>query len=119
MTQTLVATPQAVGVARRAACDFARRHGASDRRAADVALAVSEACTNAVRHSGSADLVLDLHHHDHELRVRVVDRGSGVHAGVDPGAGLGLPIISRVASHVEVREPACGGTDVAMTFALA
>lgn len=117
---TLPAVPAAVGQARRTARDFACSQGADAGLVADVALAVSEACTNAVRHSGASALVLELACMEGELQVRVVDRGRGVYARAeDPGAGLGLSIIARIASRVELRQPASGGTELSMAFALA
>ncbi|MER5515303.1 SpoIIE family protein phosphatase [Streptomyces sp. NPDC002763] len=71
--------------ARGAAATLARRTGLSDHRAAEVALAVTEAATNVQRHAVDGALLL-----------RVVR--SGDEAGVEfltvdsrPGLGLGLP----------------------------
>jgi serine/threonine-protein kinase RsbW len=114
---------ETVRTGRRRACDFALEHGASDRQAADVALAVSEALTNAVLHSGAAvpdGLELHLTCEDSELTVAVRDHGRGVRPRLDsPGAGLGLPIIASLARRLEIRRPQDGGTEVRMVFALA
>ncbi len=65
---TLPAIVESVPTARRAVVEAARAAGASERALADVALAVSEACTNVVEHAyreqetpGTLSLSAELH----------------------------------------------------------
>ena len=113
----------AIRAGRHRACDFALEHGATERQAADVALAVSEALTNAVLHSGAPTpdgLELHLSCEDAELTIAVRDHGRGLRPRLgSPGAGLGLPIIARLARRLEITRPHDGGTEVRMVFALA
>ena len=116
------AGPGAPGVARRAVGEFLRANGIAPAALYDVLLAVSEVVTNCVVHGyrerpGNVDL--EAHRSGDELRVRVVDHGTGMAPRLDsPGLGLGLPIVGRVAERVEVSVPAGGGTLVTMRFTL-
>jgi anti-sigma regulatory factor (Ser/Thr protein kinase) len=92
---------------------------------ADIALAVTEACTNAVVHAyagrdGGGMIHVTATHVDGSLAVTVRDHGSGMSARVDtPGLGVGLPVIAAIAQSVEIGTPDNGGTEVRMRFALA
>jgi serine/threonine-protein kinase RsbW len=121
--RVLEARPDAVAPARHAMAAFARDHGASPQRAADIALVVSEACTNAVVHAyvGATDpgtVELQAAPADGDLVVRVRDRGRGPAPRRDsPGIGLGLPLM-RTLSQDCVVEDAGPGTVVQLRFAL-
>ncbi len=88
----------------------------------DVKLAVTEACTNAVKHAyadtaiGVIDVIVDVD--DTWLRVVVRDYGVGINQSVATrGLGLGLPIIKALTATLSVDQ--CDpGTRTAMTFAL-
>jgi anti-sigma regulatory factor (Ser/Thr protein kinase) len=119
--ESLPVDPSTVRTGRHRASDFAREHGASVRRAADVGLAVSEALTNAVLHSGTSaqqnGIVLELACEGPELVVAVRDHGRGLRPRPDsPGMGLGLPIIASLADRVQIRRPRDGGTELSMVF---
>jgi anti-sigma regulatory factor (Ser/Thr protein kinase) len=90
---------------------------------ADIALAVTEACTNAVVHAyphGGGTINVTACHSDAGLTVTVRDHGSGMSARVDtPGLGVGLPVIAALAQSVEIGTPKGGGTEVRMRFPLA
>src|SRR6478672_9153787 len=92
---------------------------------ADVALAVTEACTNAVVHAyadhdGDGTIHVTAIHSDGSLAVTVRDHGGGMSPRVDtPGLGVGLPVIAAIAQSVEIGTPENGGTEVRMRFALA
>ena len=116
----LDATAAAVGQARRQVAAFAERHGLARRD--DVALAVTEAVTNAVVH-GYRD--------DDEGRVRVVacaletgllvvvrDYGCGMQPNPgSPGAGLGLAVIGALADEMNIERPdEGGGTRIRIRF---
>jgi serine/threonine-protein kinase RsbW len=95
----------------------------SDEVTADIALAVTEACTNAVVHAypegGGGTIHVTASHVDGVLAVIVRDHGGGMSARVDtPGLGVGLPVIAAIAQAVEIGTPEGGGTEVRMHFAL-
>ena len=120
----LPAVPESVAALRRMAREVAERCGADDQVAADVTLAVSEAATNAVVHgyrdSAEGELALAAEAADHELCLEITDDGAGLVPRPDsPGMGLGLPLISRLASRFEVRTgPRGRGTQLFMAFRL-
>jgi serine/threonine-protein kinase RsbW/stage II sporulation protein AB (anti-sigma F factor) len=116
------ATPAAVPGVRRAVVDFAELHGVGV--GPDVALAVSEAITNAVLHayrdhSPGAVRVVACAEPD-RLVVVVRDYGCGMSPHPDsPGLGLGLAVIGRLATELTIERPddAEGGTRLRMCFA--
>jgi serine/threonine-protein kinase RsbW len=118
------ATPDAVALARRAACAFAAKAGAAENVLKRLALAVSEAVTNAVLHAyrdaaddATVELVLEVN--DDELVVLVRDRGHGLSPRFDsPGLGVGIPLMGRIADAIELRSLEVGGTEVSMRFSL-
>ena len=123
--QTLVrrlrAQPDQVRVIRQEVKDFARDHGAADPNA--VALAVSEAVTNAVVHAyvdesepGEIEVVAQMVPGD-GLEIFVCDDGRGMLPRHDsPGVGLGLPLVATLAESFEVQARSGGGTQVRMAF---
>lgn len=119
----LPARPERVAEGRRAVADHVRKLGAGEMTVADVALAVSEAATNAVMHAfvdvepGTVCIAVEPLHG--ALRVVVVDDGTGMTPRPDsPGLGLGLPTIGQLTESFDVREgPGGRGTEVRMVFA--
>jgi serine/threonine-protein kinase RsbW/stage II sporulation protein AB (anti-sigma F factor) len=115
------ATPSAVPGVRRAVVDFAELHGLGV--APDIALAVSEAVTNAVLHAyrdgrpGMMRVVACAE--PHRLVVVVRDYGCGMSPHPNsPGLGLGLSVIGRLASELNIERPIeGGGTRLRMSFA--
>lgn len=99
---------------------MARRCGLDGRGLSDVALAVSEAATNAVIHGArdpTAHLRVAAHITNGELRVAVCDDGAGIRPRLDsPGLGLGLPLIAAVTKSLKVVGDE-SGTEIHMTFA--
>ncbi|CAM5239333.1 histidine kinase OS=Streptomyces alboniger OX=132473 GN=CP975_09765 PE=4 SV=1 [Streptomyces alboniger] len=77
--------------------------------------AVSEALTNAIKHSGADRVWVDMHHGDGMLRIAVTDDGKG---GARFGAGSGLDGIERRLGTFDgvlaVSSPAGGPTMVTM-----
>jgi len=122
--ERLAARPDSVARLRHAVVTFAARSGASVRQREDIALAVSEALSNAVLHaypgpddSGAIDVRASLSHGD--LVVVVRDTGVGLVPRVDsPGLGLGLAVIDQVTQHLELIDMT-PGLCVRMTFAIA
>jgi anti-sigma regulatory factor (Ser/Thr protein kinase) len=117
----LDAEPRAVGRARAAVVAFAERHGLA--RAADVALAVTEAVTNAVVHAyrngASGEVRVVACARADGLLIVVRDYGCGMQPNpVSPGAGLGLAVIGALAGEMNIERPEDGGgTRVRIRFA--
>jgi len=121
--ETLPAAPASVRRARRVAVEVARECGLSRAGCADVALAVSEACSNVVLHAYRGkghrfpELTVEVWAVDGGVRVIVADRGEGMRPNPDsPGLGLGLAVIARVADTCEVHSARPTGTELRMTF---
>jgi anti-sigma regulatory factor (Ser/Thr protein kinase) len=114
------ATPAAVPGVRRAVVDFAELHGVGV--SPDVALAVSEAITNAVLHAyrgdGAGEVRVVACAEPGRLVVVVRDYGCGMSPNPDsPGLGLGLAVIGRVATELSIERPDDGGgTRLRMCF---
>ncbi len=121
--RTYVAEPTAVAAARHDATAFARAHGAGETLCSDVALAVSEACTNVVMHAyrhrdgPPGTMRVEMASEGHALRVTVEDEGLGVRPrGDSPGVGLGLQIIARTTTSFEVAQAPGGGARLVLRF---
>jgi anti-sigma regulatory factor (Ser/Thr protein kinase) len=105
---------------------FAQEH-VTDAAVIDrVALAFTEAFTNAVRHAYEGpdlrgdDIRVSADVEDDSLEIVVVDQGDGFQPGRGrPGLGLGLTIIAECADAVSIRERVPSGTEVWMRFVLA
>ena len=118
----LPAMPEAVPLARLAVGRLCARAGITGELAEDVRLAVSEACTNCVRHAyagGSvrATFALDACVREGSLVVVVRDSGAGIVAGHPGDLGLGMQLIRQVAERTDVASSPGRGTRVAMHFA--
>jgi serine/threonine-protein kinase RsbW/stage II sporulation protein AB (anti-sigma F factor) len=106
---------------RRAVVDFAELHGIGV--SPDIALAVSEAVTNAVLHAyrdgrpGEMRVVACAE--PERLVVVVRDYGCGMSPHPDsPGLGLGLSVIGRLVAELSIERPDDGtGTRLRMSFA--
>ncbi|MEV6752411.1 ATP-binding SpoIIE family protein phosphatase [Streptomyces sp. NPDC051214] len=113
--------------ARGAAAALARRIGLDTHRAAEVALAVTEAATNIQRHATDGALLLRTLHTDEEAAVEfvTVDSGPGmidVTAAMADGAssagtlGIGLGAVVRLADHFDIHSVPGKGTVTAAQF---
>ena len=114
---TIPAKAEYVLLGRLALSGITRLRPLEDETVNDLKLAVTEACTNSVRHaygdtSGSVDIVYELH--DDRLVVEVSDDGSGFDPNrlVDSGelteGGLGIAIIRALVDEFEVSERSDG-----------
>ena len=86
----------------------------------DMRLAVTEACTNVVRHAyndedGSIDVVM--RPKGEALEVIVADSGRGVGPSPDTeGPGLGLPLIAALTDSLRVEQKESAGSRLIMRF---
>lgn len=111
-----------VGPMRAGLVEFAAEHGAGRSAQTDLALAVSEGLTNAVVHAFVAQAVgtmsvIAVVGAD-ELYVSIIDDGSGMGSRDDsPGLGVGLSVIDRLTSSLEIRRgPGGRGTEMRLTL---
>ena len=98
---------------------FARRHALANPE--DVALAVTEAATNAIVHAYRGDaqgaMRIVACAEPTGLVVVVRDYGCGMSPNPEsPGAGLGLSVIGALASEMNVERPDEGGTRIRIRF---
>jgi serine/threonine-protein kinase RsbW len=118
----LPARAENVGVIRHVLGAFAQALRLPEELVEDLRLAVTEACTNVVRHAyadGAGAVEVRMRPVGDCVRIVVSDRGRGVDAHSDrSGPGLGLPLIAAIADSVELAPAAGGGTRIAMDFSL-
>jgi serine/threonine-protein kinase RsbW len=119
---TYAAVPASVSVARKSVSRWLRDFTTDEVMIGDIALAVSEACTNAVVHGrsngakGTFGVLAEIF--AGAVRVTVTDDGEGMSPRSDsPGLGLGLPLMATLSDALEVDVgPGGVGTAVAMSF---
>ena len=118
---TLPARPENVAVIRHVLGAFAEALRLPVDLVEDMRLAVTEACTNVVRHAyhdgdpGPIDVVI--RPNGDRLDLIVSDQGQGLGPSADvAGPGLGLPLISALADSVELQKLPIRGSRVAMSF---
>jgi anti-sigma regulatory factor (Ser/Thr protein kinase) len=122
----LPADPRNIAIVRRALEAIADELALPRRLVEDMRLAVTEACTNVVRHAyadGEGEdpeaLRVALLPQENGMQVIVDDSGRGPGPSPDlRGPGFGLPLIAALTSELEVTHGADDrGSRVAMTFA--
>jgi anti-sigma regulatory factor (Ser/Thr protein kinase) len=115
------AEPETVPAFRHYATAFAVEQGADPGLVGDVALAVTEATTNAVKYAYPPErpggIELSASAEDGWLTLRISDRGEGFGEGSSGGLGLGLTIIACVCDRFQIVQEGCG-TQVLMRFVL-
>jgi serine/threonine-protein kinase RsbW len=118
---TLPARPENVAVVRHVLGAFAEALRLPDTLIEDMRLAVTEACTNVVRHAysdgepGPVEILIRPEHDS--LLVVVSDHGRGLgSSAVSSGPGLGLPLIAALADHVEIEHAPSNGSRLRMSF---
>jgi anti-sigma regulatory factor (Ser/Thr protein kinase) len=116
------AEPASVPELRRRAARFAAEQGLNREGVADVALAVSEAVTNAVKYAntrgGEGVVELSASRKKEWIELRVRDRGEAFGRGSADGLGLGLTIIARLSAELKIIQEG-DGTEVRMRFRVA
>jgi len=117
---TVAATSENVPLLRHATRAYLEDLGIDEATLNDALLAVTEACSNVVRHAyqdTEGKMTLSGSAADNHVSLVVGDGGRGFTPRIDsPGLGIGIPLISALAESVEIRASAAGGTEVAMTF---
>jgi len=118
---TLPARPENVSVIRHVLGAFAEALRLEDDLVEDLRLAVTEACTNVVRHAYPPDqtglVEISIQPLEEHVSVIVSDHGRGIGTSSDTtGPGLGLPLIAAIADDVDLQPVPGGGSRVAMTF---
>ena len=106
---------------RLALTSFARLRPLTDEELSDLKLALTEACTNSVRHAyeggdGVVEILYELH--PDRLVVEVTDEGEGFTPPADAEmpdelseeGGLGIAIIQALSDELEIGERAGGGS---------
>jgi anti-sigma regulatory factor (Ser/Thr protein kinase) len=123
-TRELAAVPTAVPQLRHELVEFARTAGADNATCDDLALTVSEAAGNVVRHaypdggSGAIHAEASIDRGEH-LSVQIGDRGRGIAAGALSGRGFGFGLMAELSDQLCVEDGADGvGTIVTLRFAL-
>jgi serine/threonine-protein kinase RsbW len=113
----------AVGEVRREVVEFAAGNGADRWLQQDIALAVSEAATNAVLHAypgdatGSLRVIADVL--DGALEVLIADEGAGLRSGApSEGLGLGLGLMADLTDAFSIDSGTPCGTEVWLRFLL-
>ncbi len=112
--------PATVTAFRHHAAAFAAEHGADAELTTDIAIAVSEAVTNAIKHAGAgceAKVELSAAVEGGWLEIRISDQGERFGELPSDGLGLGLTIIARFSSDFEIFQEGTG-TQLLMRFAL-
>jgi serine/threonine-protein kinase RsbW len=133
VTLTFPAKPDYLVLSRLALSGLARAYPVDPDVLADLKLAITEACGNAVRHAYEAEsddgpVSVSFEVVGEKLEIVVEDRGSGLDPPPDhewsmpdePESGMGLAIIRAVVDELDVGRGEGGrGTVVRMTKALA
>ncbi len=120
LSESHLATPEAVGVIRRSVAEYAGRHGVAGVKLDAVRLAVSEAVTNVVVHAyreepGQVHVTAQVV--QNELWVLISDDGCGSNTPPErPGLGVGLALITDACSEFTLADRAQGGTEARMCF---
>ena len=119
----LDAVPVSVAQARRLTREWSEQSGATSTQLENIALAITEAVANVVRHayplSEPGLIHLDAHTEPGALVFSIRDDGIGANQpSENAGLGVGLPIIIEVADDAMIK-PTSAGTQLTLRFKLA
>lgn len=107
-SRTFPATPEALPEARGFLRDRARDADLTDALTDDLILAVSEACANAVLHSGSPEFDVEWREDRDVVEVLVRDHGAFKRrvrvASLEGPGGFGIPLMTALTDQLEIRE---------------
>ena len=117
---TLPARPENVAVVRHVLGAFAEALQLPDPVIEDMRLAVTEACTNVVRHAyigTEGPLNVSIAPHADGMTIVVADRGRGIQPNPESeGPGLGLPLIAALAHGLDIEHGPDMGSRLSMSF---
>jgi serine/threonine-protein kinase RsbW len=117
---TLPASPENVAVIRHVLGAFAEALQLPADLVEDMRLAVTEACTNVVRHAyadGEGTIEVAVRPGPDAVRISIEDHGRGTGPSPDTnGPGLGLPLIAALTDAVEIERAPNVGSRVSMSF---
>lgn len=117
---TLPARPENVAMVRHVIAALAESLAMPPKLVEDIRLAVTEACTNVVRHAYRGEegpLEVTVEPTRERLTVVVADRGRGISPNPDSeGPGLGLPLIAALADTLEIDHAPMRGSRLCMSF---
>jgi serine/threonine-protein kinase RsbW len=117
---TLPARPENVAVVRHVLGALAEALDLPGAVTEDMRLAVTEACTNVVRHAyagGGGAIDVAVRPKGGELEVTVADAGRGIGPSPDTaGPGLGLPLIAALTDSLEIEASRGAGSRLIMSF---
>jgi anti-sigma regulatory factor (Ser/Thr protein kinase) len=116
---TLPARPENIAVVRHVIGAFAEAVGLAGPTIDDMRLAVTEACTNVVRHAYENDghIEIVIRPEGDAVTVIVSDDGRGIGPSPDvAGPGLGLPLIAALADRFEIERVPQRGSRLLMSF---
>lgn len=117
----LPARPENVALVRHTVAAAAQERGLPLHMVEDMRLAVTEACTNVVRHAyaGEGDMEVNVELTGPGMCVVVEDQGRGIgHSTDSDGPGLGLPLIAALVSELEIERGRARGSRLSMRFAI-
>jgi serine/threonine-protein kinase RsbW len=131
VTLEIPAQAEYVVLGRLALAGLLRSRGYSDDAVADLKLALTEACSNSVRHAydhNGGQVHLSFTVHDDHVVIRIRDEGAGFHEDdVDcpdchaipeiklGEGGMGISIIRAVVDEFSLEKPPEGGTVLVLT----
>jgi serine/threonine-protein kinase RsbW len=119
---TLPARPENIAVVRHVLAALAEALDLPTQVVDDLRLAVTEACTNVVRHAyqdgeGPIEVIVHPDAATDAIVVTVADRGRGIAPSEDrAGPGLGLPLIASLADDLKIEHGPDAGSRVSMFF---
>ena len=119
----IVSNPQYVSVVRLTTSGIANKIGFCLDDIEDIKVAVSEACTNAIKHSLDNKFYIEYTIFEDGLTIEIVDNGKGynVDSVSKPNleepkeSGLGLFIIQSLMDDVKIKSDIDSGTSIIMT----
>ena len=108
VSKTFPALPSALHEVRKFVREEAEDAGLASATVNDVVLAVSEACANAVLHSGSVEMEVDWRRSDECVEITVRDGGRFIRRvpipELDRTSGHGIPLMMALMDEVSVQE---------------
>jgi anti-sigma regulatory factor (Ser/Thr protein kinase) len=117
---TMPARAENVALVRHVVAALAESLALPDLLIDDIRLAVTEACTNVVRHAYSGregPIEVEVEPQGDSLTVVVMDHGEGIRPNPSAGGpGLGLPLIAALAHQLEIEHEPERGSRISMQF---